>query len=163
MKNLKIIFAILLFNLLLSLKAYAFELKEIMPSQFPGVVESKNIRLIYIFTSWCSVCKRVFPEVVELYKDFDPKDVDIMLISLDDNDEVVNDAFKLYKDQNFVIYRINQDSPQEVMQGLLKAGILYKGSVPHSTIIDEKDNIVVNGSYKIHSLKKAVEYLIKNK
>ncbi len=164
MRDFRILFAILLAIIVHFTHASAFEVKEIEPQEFKSTVMiNSKIKLIYIFTSWCSVCKRSFSQVIDLYKDFDSKEVDIVLISLDDNDAIVKKTFKPFEDQDFTIYRINQDNPKEILKALLKAGILYQGSIPHATLIDSNGSIVVNGSYQVNSLKRGIEYLVNNK
>lgn len=163
MRNFRIFSLLFVINLFTFFQAWAFDIKEITPKQFTSTIENEKIRLIYIFTSWCSVCKRALPEVIGLFDDFNQKEVEIILISLDKDNEIIRSFFKLFNNKSFTIYRLKYDDPQEVMHTLINAGILYKGSIPHATLLDETDNVVVDGNYKVESLKKGIEYLIKNK
>jgi thiol-disulfide isomerase/thioredoxin len=160
MKSIGIIFT---FLTIFSLNAAAYTIKEIEPKSFKSVaLNDSKIKLIYIFTSWCSVCKRSLPQMLSLKNDCDPNKVDIMLVSLDEDETKLIKALKEYENKDFTIYKIKQDNPKEVLKAFLNAGIFYQGTVPHSTLIDSEGNVVVNGNFQTSSLKKGIKYLLKD-
>lgn len=164
MQSKKFFYLLLVFLISYIKISYSYEIKEIPPQEFKNILtnEPNKIKLLYFFTSWCGICKKILPEVVHMHNAYDRDKLEVLFISLDDNDEILKKYLNSFKQLDIKVFRINQDDPRKVLKGMQEAGIIYHGSIPHFTLINSSGEIVVNGSYKVSGLQKGIEYLLKN-
>lgn len=111
-----------------------------------------KVKIIDFWASWCAPCREANPEIVALYKEFHPKGLEILGVSLD-NDK---DAWiKAIKDDKLSWPQISDlQGASEVTKEYAITGI------PHMLILDE-NNVIVAKNLKGEKLKEKIAELLK--
>lgn len=157
MRVLLVLLAILLCN-----TAHATEYKAINPSQLNDMLDGKpQVRLIFFFTSWCSVCKKSYSELLRLEAKYKNENVKIMAVSLDEDMGRLKHFMRNYQDKDSNVYHLQYSNPREVMEMFHKFGIHYNGGIPHVTLLDQKGKIVADGSYDLTYFDRGLDQLLK--
>lgn len=144
--------------LLFTPNAHAARIKDISVEELKEKLDNpKTARLLYIFTSWCSVCRQTIPIALDIAQSYQGDKFKVIFISLDDSD---NSILQSIADQDVEVWCIKQQSPIEVMRAFNKSRIRFTSSIPHISLIDAAGKILADGSYDIRMLKPIIEKLI---
>jgi len=142
----KIIFSILCF--FISTNSYALEHSSLRSYEINKEIESKKeVRLLFFFASWCGVCKSSFNEAIRLQNKYKDKNLNVYLISLDDNSFRLNEFLSRYDDLDMNVYRISKDD--NLSNIFERFRINYTGSIPHVTLLNKNGSKIADGPYDI--------------
>jgi len=139
----------------------AIELQSLSIKGFEKVMaDKKEITLVFIFTSWCRVCKESFPELLSLSDKYNSDDrVKVIILSLDEKATNLDAMAKKYKNNKNKIHCFEEDiTKKNIGSALFENGIRYNGTIPHITIFN-KGEAIVNDNYEIQSVKNFINHL----
>lgn len=112
-----------------------------------------KVKVIDFWASWCGPCRGENPHVVKIYQEFHPKGLEILGVSLDNNQE---DWMKAIEDDNLTW---NHVSDLKGWQN--EAAQLYVvNGIPHLVILDE-NNVIVAKNLRGEQLREKIAELLK--
>lgn len=143
------------------LESYALDVRKIDLDTFKQVMSSEeDIKFVFVFTSWCGVCKAMFNEIADLYTQYKEENrVKIIMLSIDDNSGNFAAFTKQYAANNAVVYSTLGLTREEILNMLRSNRIGFKGKIPHMTIF-HKNSVVGDDIYEIQSVHKLIEYVL---
>ena len=112
-----------------------------------------KVKLIDFWASWCGPCRGENPHVVEIYKEYHPKGLEIFGVSLDNNKEAWVKAIA----DDGLVWKHGSD-----LKGWQSAPAqLYSVSgIPHSVLLDENNKIIAK-NLRGDELKQKIAELLK--
>lgn len=111
-----------------------------------------KVKIIDFWASWCAPCREVNPEMVEIYKEFKPKGLEILGVSLDNDKDAWTQAIK---DDKLTWLQVSD------LQGSAELTKQYAVTgIPHTLILDE-NNVIVAKNLKGEKLKEKIAELLK--
>ena len=115
---------------------------------------SGKLKLIDFWASWCGPCRAENPNVVALYKEYHPKGLEIIGVSLDNNDK--NAWLKAISDDNLTWLHGSD------LKGWAAAPAKLYGvnAIPHTVLLDE-NNVIIAKNLRGDALKAKVAELLK--
>lgn len=152
---------LLILLLLISGTVNAATYKEFTANQFVEAAKGgDDIKLIFIFTSWCNVCKTSFNDLIALSDRFKDKKVTIMAVSLDENEKALESYLSKIDVKNFEVRRLKYSYLSELQSAFGRIGIGYRGSIPHITVISKNGTVVADGNYVLSSFDHGLDMLL---
>lgn len=139
---------------------------DITPKEFTEIVkkDSKSkYKFIFIFASWCGVCKKSFPDLVSLSNKYDKLGVEFIVVSIDNNIEKLENYISSQKLDKLQIYRFNYSNVYQLADSFRSINMNYKGAVPHTMLIDSNRAVIADGNYLISAFDKGLEMLVSKK
>ncbi|MBN2364548.1 MAG: TlpA family protein disulfide reductase [Calditrichaeota bacterium] len=116
--------------------------------------------LVNVWATWCVPCREEFPELVELARKFQNKDVEIVGISADFPDEIEKKVVPFLKEQkvNFPNY-VQNFSRQEKFINMMNQE--WSGALPATFIYDDtgRQRFFVVGKQTLEEFIKALDQL----
>ena len=112
-----------------------------------------KVKLIDFWASWCGTCRGENPHVVEIYKEYHPKGLEIFGVSLDNNKEAWVKAIA----DDGLVWKHGSD-----LKGWQSAPAqLYSVSgIPHTVLLDENNKIIAK-NLRGDELKQKIAELLK--
>ena len=112
-----------------------------------------KVKLIDLWASWCGPCRGENPHVVEIYKEYHPKGLEIFGVSLDNNKEAWVKAIA----DDGLVWKHGSD-----LKGWQSAPAqLYSVSgIPHTVLLDENNKIIAK-NLRGDELKQKIAELLK--
>ena len=112
-----------------------------------------KVKLIEFWASWCGPCRGENPHVVEIYKEYHPKGLEIFGVSLDNNKEAWVKAIA----DDGLVWKHGSD-----LQGWKSAPAkLYSVSgIPHTVLLDENNKIIAK-NLRGEELKQKIAEILK--
>ena len=112
-----------------------------------------KVKLIDFWASWCGPCRGENPHVVEIYKEYNPKGLEIFGVSLDNNKEAWVKAIA----DDGLVWKHGSD-----LKGWQSAPAqLYSVSgIPHTVLLDENNKIIAK-NLRGDELKQKIAELLK--
>ena len=156
--NKLILLAILMFCDVSS--ATAVQLQNLDIERFNYVLSNKSsITVLFIFTSWCKVCKDAVPDILELTNKYNDGKVRVIMLSLDEEVDKLKNIIEDYKKYDSKFYYFDKKTARkDISLALFKNGIRYRGTIPHVTIF-HNDKVIADDSYEIQSVKNFIHHL----
>ncbi len=123
-------------------KTYNYS-QAISPSDIVNQIESNKGRptLLYIYTTWCGVCKQQFPVINEIARKFQNTDLKVISVAIDKNIDAaaLQNYLQFYQNIYFQPqYLVYNDGLEDLLD---KKGIKYNKIIPLTVLID-RDGIV---------------------
>jgi thiol-disulfide isomerase/thioredoxin len=118
-------------------------IEAISPSDIVSEIENNrgNPILLYIYTTWCGVCKKQLPVINDIAQKFQNTDLKVIAVAIDQN--IDGESFKNYLQtyQNIYFqpkYLLYRDGIQDL---LLKKNIKYSKKIPFTILLDRNSNV----------------------
>jgi len=123
-------------------------IEAISPSDVISLIENNNGKptLLYIYTTWCSICKKQFPVINEIARKFQNTDLKIVSVAIDRNMDggffmnYLQFYHNIYFSPKYLLYN---DGLEDL---LLKHNIKYSKKIPFIALIDRDGNIDFQGT-----------------
>ena len=111
------------------------------------------MKLIVFWASWCGPCRGENPNVVKVYKEFHPKGLEILSVSLDSDKEA---WLKAIEDDQLTWNHVSD------LKGWgSEAAQLYAVSgIPHLVVLDE-NNVIVAKNLRGEQLREQIASMLK--
>lgn len=128
--------------------------------------DEKNPRplLVNFWATWCDPCREEFPDLVKINKEYKPKGLDFITISLDDLAEIKRDVPQFLREMKATMpaYLLYVDDQAEAI-GTISAE--WGGGLPVTFLFDASGQVVYNhtGKIKPDELKEAINKVLPNK
>lgn len=116
--------------------------------------------IVFIYTSWCSVCRQNFPILLDMAKEYKSQGLNVLALSMDNSESELKRYLKSYKDIPFIPYIVKQRYSGELTKALDMVGIKYSNSIPFTAVYDNKGKLIGQGNIAIASLNNVVASLV---
>ena len=137
----------------------AEELKSLVKSP-----EKKQPILINFWATWCGICRREFPDLVEIDKDYRDKGLSFYIVSIDTislAETTVSDFLKVYQAEmpSYIL-----DTPSEV-KAIRQIAPRFSGSYPTTLLFNKNGKLVYqkNGAINAEILRKQINKVLPKK
>jgi thiol-disulfide isomerase/thioredoxin len=127
------------------------------------IAKDQRVKLVFIFTSWCPYCKKGYESLVSIAEKYNSKQLLTIPISVDEKTADLEAFLKQYAKIDIIPnnYKL-QDANIEVTK-LSGLGINFGGSIPHVALLDNDNQVIIEGRFDDKYLKALISLLIKNK
>ena len=114
------------------------------PSEVISKLDNERGRpvLLYVYTTWCGVCKKQLPVLNELAREFQNANVTFIAVAIDKNlnEGQIASYLLAYGDIYFKpYYLIYSDGIGDLLR---QKGIKYKNTIPFTAIIDKEGEVL---------------------
>lgn len=135
---------------------------DINPKDFEQLVTKDNgkHKMLFIFASWCGQCKKNFPYLLDLHKEYSSQNVEFFPISFDENPMALDKYIGNQPDSSLQVYRFSYRNRFEVGAMFGRLGINYSGAIPHTVLVNPQKQILADGNYRLEPFKKGLELLM---
>ena len=116
--------------------------------------KGKRLVLLDFWASWCNPCMKEMPNIIQIYKDYKGKGLEIVGISLDRNKEAWTKAIE--KNQMKWIQLIDTEEPANENVSEL----YHVKAIPYTILIDSTGTIVAR-NFRGEELRETIEKLLK--
>jgi thiol-disulfide isomerase/thioredoxin len=115
------------------------ELKELVKSP-----ERKKPVLVNLWATWCGICRREFPKLVEIDKDYRERGLDFFIVSIDTVslvDTTVSDFLKVYQ-ITMPSYLLDAPSRYEINDAVSQIVPRFAGGFPTTLLFNKNGKLV---------------------
>lgn len=140
------------------------KINPLTPSDVMTKVDNERGRpvLLYVYTTWCGVCKKNFPIINELAREFQNANITIITVAIDKNldDEDFSKYLEVYGDIYFKpYYLVYSDGMADLIR---QKDIKYNNVIPFTVLINRNGEVVesFSGSKKLSSMRNKIIKLI---
>lgn len=99
-----------------------------------SIAPGQPVTLLHVWATWCGPCEKEFPEIEALQREFGPRGLRIVAVSVDEGDDVAVRDFVTAKGATFEIGRDPEGSVRRLYQGI---------GVPESYLISSDGRLLV--------------------
>jgi len=132
----------------------------ITPTQIASDFEQNDDKpiLLYLYTTWCDVCKKNFNQINEIAREFQNTDLKIIAISID-RDMDKEKLSHYFSQLGNVYFPIQFLAFKEGFLDLLsQKNINYNGVIPYTALISGEGKVIIkfSGTKKMKNLRKKI-------
>lgn len=98
------------------------------------IASGQPVTLLHVWATWCGPCEKEFPEIEALQREYAPRGLRILAVSVDEGGDVPVRAFVAAKGATFEIGRDPEGSVRRLYQGI---------GVPETYLISEEGKLLV--------------------
>ena len=98
------------------------------------IATGEPVTLLHVWATWCGPCQKEFPEIEAIQREFGPRGLRIVAVSVDEGDDDPVRAFAQEKGATFEIGRDPEGSVRRLYQGI---------GVPESYLISADGRLLV--------------------
>lgn len=98
------------------------------------IAAGQPVTLLHVWATWCGPCQKEFPEIEAIQREFGPRGLRIVAVSVDEGDDDPVKAFVREKGASFEIGRDPEGSVRRLYQGI---------GVPESYLISADGRLLV--------------------
>ena len=118
--------------------------------------------LVNFWATFCDPCRDEFPDLVKIDKDYRPRSLEFVTVSLDDMSEIKNEVPKFLNSMNATMpaYLLNVSDPEPAINSVDRT---WRGDLPATFLYNEKGEVVYKhfGRVKTAELREAIEKVVK--
>ena len=118
--------------------------------------------LVNFWATFCDPCRDEFPDLVKIDKDYRPRDIEFVTVSLDDMSEIKNEVPKFLDSMKAKMpaYLLNTNDPEPAIN---LVDPRWRGDLPATFLYNEKGEVVYKhiGRVKTAELREAIEKVVK--
>src|SRR5829696_3955244 len=118
--------------------------------------------LINFWATFCDPCRDEFPDLVKIDKDYRPRSLEFVTVSLDDMSEIKNEVPKFLDAMRATMpaYLLNVSDPEPAINFIDRR---WQGDLPATYLYNEKGEIVYKhiGRVNAAELREAIEMVVK--
>ena len=119
--------------------------------------------LVNFWATWCDPCREEFPDLVKIDKDFRPKGLEFIAISLDDLSEIKTEVPKFLRQMRATMpaYLLNVPDPERAINAIDPR---WSGALPATFLYDAQGQLVFKhfGRVQPEELRSAIEKVVGN-
>ena len=140
--------------------------KAINAEQMKALLKRDGARplLVNYWATWCDPCREEFPDLVKIDKQYRPKDLDFIAISLDDLKDIKTTVPKFLREMRALMpnYLLNVSDPEPAIKSVDPA---WDGALPATFLYNQKGELVYKhfGRIKTEELRAAIEKTVGSK
>ena len=120
--------------------------------------------LVNFWATWCDPCREEFPELIKIDKQFRPKGLEFMAVSLDDLADIKTTVPKFLRAMQLTTpsYLLNVKDPEQALAGVDPE---WTGALPATFLYDGQGKIVYKrlGRIRLAELTAEIEKLVSDK
>ena len=124
--------------------------------------ERQHPLLVNFWATFCDPCRDEFPDLVKINKDYGPRSLEFVTISLDDVTDIKTSVPKFLQEMNATMpaYLLNVSDPEPAIN-LVDRG--WRGDLPATYLYNEKGEVVFKhiGRVNTAELRQAIEKVVK--
>jgi thiol-disulfide isomerase/thioredoxin len=131
---------------------------------FKGLITQQRERplLVNFWATFCDPCRDEFPDLVKIDKDYRPRSIEFVTVSLDDMSEIKNEVPKFLDSMNATMpaYLLNVSDPEPAINFVDRK---WRGDLPATYLYNEKGEVVYKhvGRVNTAELREAIEKVVK--
>ena len=118
--------------------------------------------LVNFWATFCDPCRDEFPDLVKIDKDYRPRSLEFVTVSLDDMSEIKNEVPKFLDSMKATMpaYLLNASDPELAINAVDRT---WRGDLPATFLYNEKGEVVYKhfGRVNTAELREAIEKVVK--
>jgi thiol-disulfide isomerase/thioredoxin len=123
--------------------------------------ENSRPLVLNFWATWCDPCREEFPDLVKIDRDYRPRGLDFIAISLDDLKDIKTEVPKFLRGMKATMpaYLLNVSDPEPAIKAVDPN---WSGALPATVLYNQKGEIVFKhfGRVKPEELRSAIDKLI---
>jgi thiol-disulfide isomerase/thioredoxin len=143
-----------------------FKAQEVNAEEFQALLKRAGTRplLVNYWATWCDPCRDEFPDLVKIDKEYRPKGLDFIAITLDDLADINTAVPKFLREMNarMPVYLLNVADPEPTINAI---DARWGGALPATFLYDNNGQVVYKhfGRVNTPELRAAIDKLVSSK
>lgn len=121
--------------------------------------ERSTPTIVFVYASWCSVCQRNFPSLIDLAQKYKDKGLNVLALSLDKDESALKRYLASHDSLPFTPYHVKENYSGEFISSMQQVGVKYRNAIPYTILYDNKGTLVGQGNILVSSLAPVIELL----
>src|SRR5689334_5528278 len=142
----------------------AIVVSPINTDELKGLLTQQRERplLVNFWATFCDPCRDEFPDLVKIDKEYGPRSLDFVTVSLDDIDQIKTDVPKFLDAMNATMpaYLLNVSDPEPAINFVDRR---WRGDLPATYLYNEKGEVIYSHIGRVNTveLRNAIEKALK--